>query len=256
MPLLYTLVARGTTVLAEYSAAPGNASTVARRILERLPVPSPSPSSPGGSSSGVDAAGEVAEGAGDNRISYTQDPHAFHILRSDGLIFMCMADVPFGRRIPFTFLDDVRLRFLKLFGRAAAQAALAYEMNDDFARVLAQQLVFFSSNPNADAINRMKGKLDEVRAVMVDNIDKVLERGDRLQLLVDKTSSLHEQTFRFRCQAKELKDAMWLQKAKIILVVAAAALLLLYFLLSYFCGGLTLSSCLPSSSPPAPPPST
>lgn len=37
MPILYSLVARGTVVLAEFSAAAGNASSIARRILEKFP---------------------------------------------------------------------------------------------------------------------------------------------------------------------------------------------------------------------------
>lgn len=32
---------------------------------------------------------------------------------------------------------------------------------------------------------------------MIENIDKVLERGERLELLVDKTERLNEQAFKF-----------------------------------------------------------
>ncbi|KAK7842704.1 vesicle-associated membrane protein 714 [Quercus suber] len=37
MAILYAVVARGTVVLAEFSAVTGNTGTVARRILEKLP---------------------------------------------------------------------------------------------------------------------------------------------------------------------------------------------------------------------------
>lgn len=76
MTILYALVARGTVVLAEFSAASGNASTIARRILEKLP--------PGG----------------DSRISYSQDRHIFHIMKADGLVFLCMANDTFGSKFP------------------------------------------------------------------------------------------------------------------------------------------------------------
>ena len=32
---------------------------------------------------------------------------------------------------------------------------------------------FFSNDPKADTINRVRGEISEVRSVMVDNIDKV-----------------------------------------------------------------------------------
>ncbi|KAJ7556454.1 hypothetical protein O6H91_05G084900 [Diphasiastrum complanatum] len=220
MAILYALVARGTVVLAEFSAASGNASTIARRILEKLP--------PGG----------------DNRVSYSQDRHIFHIMKADGLTFLCMAADTFGRRIPFAFLEDVHLRFLKTYGRVA-QTALAYAMNDEFSRVLHQQMEYFSSNPNADTINRMKGEINEVRAVMVQNIDKVLERGDRLELLVDKTATIQDNTFRFKKQSRRLRQALWMKNAKLLASLICLILLLLYIVVAIFCGGLTLSSCRP-----------
>ena len=75
MPILYALVARGTVVLAEFSAATGNPAAVARRILEKLPP-----------------AAEKAE----SRLCFSQDHYIFHIFRADSLTFLCMANDTFG----------------------------------------------------------------------------------------------------------------------------------------------------------------
>lgn len=56
----------------------------------------------------------------------------------------------------------------------------------------------------------------QVRAVMVENIDKVLERGDRIELLVDKTSTIQDNTFRFKKQSRRLRQAMWIKNAKLL----------------------------------------
>lgn len=53
------------------------------------------------------------------------------------------------------------MRFVKTYGRGAL-TALAYAYNDEFSRVLHQQMEYFSSNPNADTINRVKGEIAEV----------------------------------------------------------------------------------------------
>lgn len=218
MTILYALVARGTVVLAEFSAASGNASTIARRILEKLP--------PGG----------------DSRISYSQDRHIFHIMKADGLVFLCMANDTFGRRIPFAYLEDIHTRFIKTYGRVA-NTALAYAMNDEFSRVLHEQMDYFSSNPNADTINRVKGEIAEVRAVMVENIDKVLERGDRIELLVDKTSTIQDNTFRFKKQSRRLRQSMWIQNAKLWITLICLVLVLVYIIVAFLCGGIFLSGC-------------
>ncbi|EFJ06041.1 hypothetical protein SELMODRAFT_162639 [Selaginella moellendorffii] len=218
MTILYALVARGSVVLAEFSAVTGNATTIARRIIEKLPASS------------------------DSRLSYSQDRHIFHIMKADGLTFLCMATDTFGRRIPFAYLEDIHMRFIKTYGRVA-RTALAYSMNDEFSRVLHQQMEYFSNNPEADTISRVKGDLNEVRSVMVENIDKVLERGDRIELLVDKTSTMQDNSFRFKKQSRRLQQAMWMKNAKLLACMTCLIVFLLYIVIAMFCGGLGLSSC-------------
>ncbi|GKD86428.1 vesicle-associated membrane protein 711, partial [Tanacetum coccineum] len=72
----------------------------------------------------------------------------------------------------FAFLEDIHQRFVMTCGQAVLSAQ-DYGMNDEFARVLSQQMEYCSNDPNADRINRLK---DEVRTVMLENIDKVLDR--------------------------------------------------------------------------------
>jgi vesicle-associated membrane protein 7 len=137
------------------------------------------------------------------------------------------------------------MRFIKNYGRVA-RSALAYAMNDEFSRVLHQQMEFFSSNPSADTLNRLRGEVSEastcfirlifleknilsfqhpfcvqlqllqIHTVMVDNIDKILDRGDRISLLVDKTSTMQDSAFHFRKQSKSLRRALWMKNVKLL----------------------------------------
>lgn len=64
-------------------------------------------------------------------------------------------------RIPFAFLEDIHQRFVRTYGRAV-HSAHAYGMNDEFSRVLSQQMEYYSNDPNADRINRLKGEMSQV----------------------------------------------------------------------------------------------
>ena len=112
--ILFSLVSRGAVVLAEQGSekteAARAAPRVARRIIEKLST-------------------------ANNRVTYSQDSHLYHILVQDGIIYLCMADESFGRRIPFAFLEDVKNRFSSQYG-ATASTALAYAYNTEFSRVL------------------------------------------------------------------------------------------------------------------------
>ncbi|KAL0739909.1 hypothetical protein Bca4012_081422 [Brassica carinata] len=54
---------------------------------------------------------------------------------------------------------------------------------------------FFSSNLSVDTLNRVRGEVSEIRSVMVENIEKMMERGDRIELLVEKTATTQDSSF-------------------------------------------------------------
>jgi vesicle-associated membrane protein 7 len=56
----------------------------------------------------------------------------------------------------------------------------------------------------------------QIHTVMVDNIEKILDRGDRISLLVDKTSTMQDSAFHFRKQSKRLRRALWMKNAKLL----------------------------------------
>ncbi|KAJ7958791.1 Vesicle-associated membrane protein [Quillaja saponaria] len=219
MAILYALVARGSVILAEFTATSTNASTIARQILEKL------------------------TGDNDSHVSYSQDRFVFHVKRTDGLTVLCMADDASGRRIPFAFLEEIHQRFVRTYGRSV-HSAHAYGMNDEFSRVLNQQMEYYSNDPNADRINRLKGEMSQVRNVMIENIDKVLERGDRLELLVDKTTNMQGNTFRFRKQARRFRNTVWWRNVKLTVALIVLLLVIVYVVLAFVCHGITLPSCL------------
>ncbi|WOL05111.1 hypothetical protein Cni_G13834 [Canna indica] len=202
MAILYALVARGTVVLVEFgAAAAGNASSVARQILEKI------------------------SGATDTHVSYSQDRHVFHVKRTDGITVLCIADEAAGRRIPFAFLEDIHGRFVKTYARAC-HTAPAYAMNEEFSRILGQQMDYYSNDPNADRMNRIKGEMSQVRNVMIENIDKVLERGERLEMLVDKTANMQGNSVRFKKQSRRFRNNAWWQNVQLTAILILVLLLI------------------------------
>lgn len=161
----------------------------------------------------------------------------------EGITFLCLADEEFGRRIAFAFLEDIKSRFKATYGDRG-KTALAYGMNADFSRVLQNQMDYYSNNPNADRINKVRAEIDEVKSVMVHNIETVLERGERIELLVDRTENLNQTAFKFKKQSTQLKRAMWWKNVKIMIILAFVVLVIVYFIVALACGGFALQSCV------------
>ncbi|KAF9896845.1 hypothetical protein BX616_006654, partial [Lobosporangium transversale] len=154
--------------------------------------------------------------------------YLFHYVCEDGLTYMCMADDTFGRRVPFAFLQDIKQRFLEQYGRdRGLNAHVPYAMNE-FSKTIAKQMEYFSSNPNADRIKQVQGEIEQVKDVMVQNIERVLERGERIELLVDKTDNLNQQAFAFKKRSTALKRAMWWKNTKLMIILTAVIVFLTF----------------------------
>lgn len=222
MPIIYSVVARASVVLAEYSITSGNFTTIATRILGKIPL-------------------------NDNKMSYVADRHIFHYIVDDGITYLCMADEEFGRRLPFSFLEDVKNRFKATYAERG-KTALAYGMNADFSRVLQNQMDYYSNNPNADRITRVRNEIDEVKTVMVQNIEKVLERGERIELLVDRTENLNQTAFQFKKKATQVKRRMWWKNVKVLVILVIVVLVIAYAATAVACGGFAFQGCIKTAS--------
>jgi len=139
----------------------------------------------------------------------------------------------FGRRIPFSFLEDIRDRFRAAHGTHAATAA-AYEFSESFGPVLRERAAYFS-DPKVDTVSRVRSEVEGLRDIMVDSIERVLERGERLELLVQKTENMSESAFVFKRGATQLKRTMWWKNAKTTSLVVALVIGLFYLLAAIIC---------------------
>ncbi|KAI7998286.1 Vesicle-associated membrane protein 714 [Camellia lanceoleosa] len=62
---------------------------------------------------------------------------------------------------------------------------------------------------------------------MEDNIEKILERGDRIELLVDKTRTMQDNAFHFKKQSRRLGSALWMKNAKLLALSTCLIVVLL-----------------------------
>ncbi|RUS84953.1 hypothetical protein EGW08_007264, partial [Elysia chlorotica] len=62
---------------------------------------------------------------------------------------------------------------------------------------------------------RLQGQVDDVVDIMKNNVNKVIERGDRLEDLQDKSESLSSHSDMFRTRAKVLHRNMWWNNCRV-----------------------------------------
>jgi vesicle-associated membrane protein 7 len=149
----------------------------------------------------------------------------------------------FERSRAFLFLNEIKRRFKSSYGEATDNA-IAYAMNSEFARVLANEMKHYSDSHDVDTISRVHGELDELKNIMVKNIDNVAMRGERLELLVNKAESLNSGSVTFRKTSRNLARSMFWKNVKLYVIIGVIITVIVYFIVCMACGGLLWKGCL------------
>eukprot|EP00758_Cryptobia_borreli_P010896 Tbor_TRINITY_DN5611_c0_g2::TRINITY_DN5611_c0_g2_i3::g.9081::m.9081/K08515/VAMP7; vesicle-associated membrane protein 7 len=146
-------------------------------------------------------------------ISY--DNYLYNFIGDGVFIYMCVTHESFSRVTAFNFLN-------------AIMKSCSPGMNKPTERhqILKRDTDFYS-DPQNDKITKIKTDIAQVKEVMIDNIEKILERGEKIDTLVDKTESLQFEAQRFETSAKTLKWNMWKKR----IIITAVVIIVIFFVL-------------------------
>lgn len=241
MAILYGVVARQNVVLARHAGQAGNFAEIADLLLSKLKCE------------------DVNE-----KMSYESGAYFYHYKQGQhGLVYLCFADKAFRRTLAFAFLDSIQDKFEKQF--ANTSTAIPFAANAEFAPVIAAEMKRFNtekenmsmeeladrqpgapggSHENPDKVERVREEVERVKDIMVANIDSLMERGERLDLLVDKTENLSAHSVNFKQTSRTLRRRMWWQNKKMTLIVGVAVLIGIYVIVSISCGGVAWPNCV------------
>lgn len=202
--LVYSMVARGEVVLAEYSAFPTASASFASLAASCLPNLRRSSSSSASSSSATNTNNEV--------ISYT-----CHFLIHDHFTYLVVSDNSEGREIALDFLHRIKEDFYKRYGDATINNEMfkVHSLNDDFGPRLKEHMQYCIDNfQNLKKLPSIKDQILEVTEIVAENVEK-----ECLELKVDNNEILQTHAENFHRQGKQLKKEMWIRQVKFRLLV-------------------------------------
>ncbi|KAF2764904.1 synaptobrevin-domain-containing protein [Teratosphaeria nubilosa] len=228
-PLLYSAIAYRNTILTEHTtSAVSGASTLASVILPKI---------------SHDSSSKQTYTHGPNFIHYLADGNASSnspdSLNAKGLTYLVVAKADLGKRIPFGFLVEIKKRFLRQydplsthFESLPAYGAAAFNSQ------LKTLMVEYGTTKGGqdDAFANVQRDINNVRGIMTQNIEQVLERGERIDILVDKTDRLGGSARDFRVRSRGLRRKMWWKNVRLMVLLAVVVVFLVYLLVGAGCG--------------------
>ncbi|KAL8659379.1 MAG: hypothetical protein Q9226_000455 [Calogaya cf. arnoldii] len=227
-PLLYSCIAYRTTILTEHTtSAASQTSSLACLILPKIDHRTPQ---------------KLTYTHNQNFIHYIADAPSDHPSSDSsagGLTYLVIASSSFGRRIPFGYLVEIKTQFLSRYSPSTTDfASLPPYGCADFNPHLKELMVKFGTTEGGkqDALGNVQRDIESVRGIMTENIERVLERGERIDLLVDKTDRLGVGAHDFRVRSRGLKRQMWWKNVKLMVLLGVVVVFLVYLFVGFGCG--------------------
>jgi vesicle-associated membrane protein 7 len=229
-------IAHNTTILSEHtSSASSQTSTLASLVLPKITHSTP------------------------QKLTYTHNNNYIHYIASapseyapshtsaGGLTFLVIADSSLGRRIPFGFLVEIKKRFLEQFpvedhDFASMESYGAGSFNSELKKLMVEYGT--TQGGKQDAIANVQEEISNVQGIMSKNIESLLERGERIDLLVDKTDRLGGSAHDFRIRGRNLRRRMWWKNVRLMALLTMVVIFLIYLLVGFGCGLPGWSRCV------------
>mmetsp|Transcript_13740 Transcript_13740/g.29008 ORF Transcript_13740/g.29008 Transcript_13740/m.29008 type:complete len:200 (+) Transcript_13740:158-757(+) len=136
------------------------------------------------------------------RQSITHESYVVHCyVRSDGLSGAVITDAEYPARVAFVLLTQLLDEFTTTLGDSwksmeASTDSTPFPSLEDY-------LVKYQDPASADKVTKIQNDLDETTQILHKTIDSVLERGVKLDSLVEKSDDLSRQSKMFYKQAKK-----------------------------------------------------
>lgn len=155
-----------------------------------------------------------------------------------------------GRRVPFLFLMDLESIFRsKYLGRCVGSTVDEVLLGPDTPQGLPElakdvrELLARAERGDNDVAGLARQEIEDVRTVMIENVERVLERGERINLLVSKTDRMNSRAVEFRKVSTRVRHSMWFANVKFKLLLALAGAIIVYLAMGFLCGLPGLDRC-------------
>lgn len=190
MPVFYSLVARDQIVLADHASASGNFEVIALRALSELTL-------------------------GDTQRCIESGSFRVFTSLSKKLCYLCITDPVFPSGRAFQLLANIERALFTEKLYVKAMKARPYALRVDFGERLASEMSAIEGNH----VHKLKHKNQQVQHALHQNIERVVERGEKLTDLMDRSEALSLNSADFNRTATKLRRNIMCKSVKLWIVL-------------------------------------
>jgi vesicle-associated membrane protein 7 len=159
-----------------------------------------------------------------HRKTLTQKDIEFHYKREGTLTIFCVASTDTKKRLCWNFIDEVSRNY-----------------NPQRVKEILKSAV---NKWNDDSISTLNEKIDEVKEIMVNNIEKIIDRGEKLEDLVTETEKLSKIANEFNGITSKVKKRFCCKVFFLMILLIFIVLAIIVVVVFATCGFPKFERCL------------
>ena len=162
----------------------------------------------------------VKRTANNSRVSISRDEHVAHVyVDNDGLSCVVLTDKEYPTRVAF---DIIRQSFAA-FGEAFSSSSSSFSSTTSSSLLKKEwKTISADSNISIDALNKLlqnyqqpqqvdkilkiQQDVDETKSIMIKNLEEMLNRGEKIEDIVNKSKELSKESKTFVRESKKLNS--------------------------------------------------
>ena len=123
-------------------------------------------------------------------------------------------------RIAVNFLKKIQDSFFSRYDAQRRASAVGHSLRD-FKPILQDWMGKYNNRAEVDKLTNLKKELSELEEQALRNMDKVIERGERIEILVKKSETLADQSYDLKVTSGKVKNKMWWKNKKVMIGIIA-----------------------------------
>ena len=187
MPIIHVLISKNIdTVLCEYTEYQGNFNTIARNFLQKVKP--------------------------NTRQTIQYDSYQYHYINKDNITYLCITS-NFPEDTTFAFLMEVQRQFLNQNDYKDIMKKQSYQL-DYFQKNLKNIMDYYNKCPEKTLSGEIIKNLVDAKSIAIENIEKLIERDDKLNITVQKSDKLYDQSKNINSLANSIKNQKKAEKLR------------------------------------------
>ncbi|KAL2207575.1 protein transport protein sec22 [Sarocladium strictum] len=154
--------------------------------------------------------------------------YALHYLIDSDVVFLCICDASYPRKLAFTYLSDLAREFTTTYPaqqiHSPTQRPYAFMEFDNF---ISKTKATYADSRATQNLDKLNDELRDVTKVMTKNIEDLLYRGDNLEKMGEISSRLRDDSKKYRRAAVRINWELMLKQYG---PFAAMGFIILFFL--------------------------